>query len=190
MVQKVAPFTVKLLRKRWFPPFSTSLFQAFRSHGDSAARCEEKKKTNEGGRAVGSTNRTPGTGYFSTNSQRNASCTGYKKTSFGEQVMVILACVAGVKRGRGKGNLGTRERVGRLVLRPNTLPFPFRTPATQANGYTRKIFHLRIGSHFTIMYRENNRENSQSKLVIQGNNHHINLSQLQVREGNQCIPYP
>ena len=40
------------------------------------------------------------------------------------------------------------------------------------------------------MYCENNRENSQSKLVIQENNHHINLSQLQVLEGNQCIPYP
>ena len=47
MVQKVAPFTVKLLRKRWFPPFSTSLFQAFRSRGDSAKRYEEKK-SNEG----------------------------------------------------------------------------------------------------------------------------------------------
>ena len=50
MVQKVAPFTVKLLRKRWFPPFSTSLFQAFRSRGDSAKRYEEKKKQ----RGVGS----------------------------------------------------------------------------------------------------------------------------------------
>ena len=48
MVQKVAPFTVKLLRKRWFPPFSTSLFQAFRSRGDSAKRCEEKKKRGVG----------------------------------------------------------------------------------------------------------------------------------------------
>ena len=59
---------------------------------------------------------------------------------------------------------------------------------TRGNGY--KMFHLKIGSHFTIMYCENNRENSQSKLVIQENNHHINLSQLQVLERNQCIPYP
>ena len=58
------------------------------------------------------------------------------------------------------------------------------------NGYTCKMFHLKIGFHFTIMYCENNRENSQSKLVIQENNHHINLSQLQVLAGNQCIPYP
>ena len=58
------------------------------------------------------------------------------------------------------------------------------------NGYTCKMFHLKIGFHFTIMYCENNRENSQCKLVIQENNHHINLSQLQVLEGNQCIPYP
>jgi len=60
-----------------------------------------------------------------------------------------LACVAGVKRGRG--NLGARERVGRarekekesvpllpppsrVVSRPNSLPLPFRTPATQAKA--------------------------------------------------------
>ena len=48
MVQKVAPFTVELLRKRWFPPFSTSLVQAFRSRGGSAKRCEEKKENKEG----------------------------------------------------------------------------------------------------------------------------------------------
>ena len=35
--------------------------------------------------------------------------------------------MAGVKRGRGK--LGAREHVG---SRPNSLPLPFRTPATQA----------------------------------------------------------
>ena len=57
--------------------------------------------------------------------------------------------MVGVKRGRGRGrgNLGARERVGRArekgeepllpppsraVSRPNSLPFPFRTPATQA----------------------------------------------------------
>lgn len=155
MVQKVAPFTVKLLRKPWFPPFSTSLFQAFRSRGDSAKRCEKKKK-----RGVGSlfsflffslfsfvphpTIRTPGTSYFSTNSHRNACYTGYKKRKFWET----------------------------------------------GNGYTCKMFYPKIGFHLTIMYCENNRENSQSKLVIQENNHHINLSQLQVLEGNQCIPYP
>ena len=33
------------------------------------------------------------------------------------------------------------------------------------NGY--KMFHLKTGSHFTIIYCENNRENSQSKLVTQ-----------------------
>ena len=157
MVQKVAPFTVKLLCKRWFPPFSTSLFQAFRSRGDSAKRYEEKKKATRGGVLVfllvffslfsfapHSTIRTPGTSYFSTNSHRNACYTGYKKRKF----------------------WGT------------------------GNGYTCKMFHLKIGFHFTIMYCENNRENSQSKLVIQEHNHHINLSQLQVLEGNQCIPFP
>ena len=93
--------------------------------------------------------------------------------------MVIPVCVAGVKRGRG--NLGTREGVGSVVSRPNTLPFPFQTPATQANGYTCKMFHLKAGFHFTIMYCENNREKNQSKLVIQENNHHINLSEGGVR---------
>ena len=52
-----------------------------------------------------------------------------------------IACVAGLKRGRGRGrrgrgNLGAREPVGharaRMVSRPNSLPLPFRTPATQA----------------------------------------------------------
>ena len=57
-----------------------------------------------------------------------------------------LACVAGVKRGRGRGNLGARgERKGtpnpsppllpppsRVASRPNSFPLPFRTPATQA----------------------------------------------------------
>ena len=156
MVQKVAPFTVKLLRKRWSPPFSTSLFQAFRSRGDSAKRCEEKKKRGVGSLfsslfffslfsfAPHSTIRTPETSYFSTKSHRNACYTGYKKRKF----------------------WGT------------------------GNGYTCKMFHLKIGFHFTIMYCENNRENSQSKLVIQEHNHHINLSQSQVLEGNQCIPFP
>ena len=57
-----------------------------------------------------------------------------------------IACVAGVKRERGRGNLGARERVGyarekgkegspppsRVGSRPNSLPLPFRTPYTQA----------------------------------------------------------
>ena len=131
LVQQVPPFTIKLLCKRWFPPFSASLFQAFRSRGDSAKRCEEKKKHRGGGAPVfllvffslfsfapHSTIRTLGTSYFSTKSHRNACYTGYKKRRFW---------------GRG-------------------------------NGY--KMFHLKTGSHFTIMYCENNRENSQSKLVI------------------------
>ena len=157
MVQKVAPFTVKLLRKRWFLPFSTSLFQAFRSHGGSTKRCEEKKKQGGGGAPVfllvffslfsfapHSTIRTPGT----SKSQRTR-----------KETLAIQAIRKGSFWGTG-------------------------------NGYTCKMFHLKIGFHFTIMYFENNRENSQSKLVIQENNHHINLSQLQVLERNQCIPYP
>ena len=56
------------------------------------------------------------------------------------------ACVAGVKRGRGRGKFGRAraregERKGTLlpppssvVSRPNSLPLPFRTPATQASG--------------------------------------------------------
>ena len=52
-----------------------------------------------------------------------------------------VACVAGVKRGRGRGNLGARERVG-LSRAPHALArptrsrapkFPLPTPATQAN---------------------------------------------------------
>ena len=40
-----------------------------------------------------------------------------------------LACVAGVKRGRGRGNLGAREDVGRSLLplawSRALIPFPF-----------------------------------------------------------------
>ena len=58
-----------------------------------------------------------------------------------------LTCVAGVKRGRGGGDLGVRELAGaregerkgtllpppsRAVSRPNSLSLPFRAPATQA----------------------------------------------------------
>ena len=36
-------------------------------------------------------------------------------------------------KGKGKGVLGARETRGaRAVSRPNSLPLPFRTPATQA----------------------------------------------------------
>ena len=38
--------------------------------------------------------------------------------------------MAGVKRERGRGNLGAR---GRKISRPNSLPLPFRTPPKQAN---------------------------------------------------------
>ena len=64
--------------------------------------------------------------------------------------------MVGVKRGRGKWNLGERERVGRArekgekprlpppsraVSRPNSLPFPFRTPSTQVI-LDRASFHM------------------------------------------------
>ena len=39
---------------------------------------------------------------------------------------------------KGKGVLGARET--RVVSRPNSLPLPFRTPATQASKNTLKIF--------------------------------------------------
>ena len=155
MVQKVAPFTVKLLRKRWSR--LSQLACSRRSDHVGTVQRDARRKKNEGwvpvfllvffslfSFAPHSTIRTLGTSYFSTNSHRDACYTGYKKRKF----------------------WGT------------------------GNGYTCKMFHLKIGFHFTIMYCENNRENSQSKLVIQENNHHINLSQLQVLEGNQCIPYP
>ena len=56
----------------------------------------------------------------------------------------MLACVAGVKRGRGRGrgNLGMRVIERKVTpppsslrrgLAPNSLPLPFRTPATKAN---------------------------------------------------------
>ena len=54
-----------------------------------------------------------------------------------------LAVVAGVKRRRGRGNLGGRGRkernslppsslLPRAISRPNSLPLHFRTPARQA----------------------------------------------------------
>ena len=60
---------------------------------------------------------------------------------FQVSTICILACVAGLERG---GEFGyARERVGRarekgkqpssMVSGPNSLPLPFRTPATQAN---------------------------------------------------------
>ena len=62
----------------------------------------------------------------------------------------VLACVAGVKRGRGRGEFGRERACGaregerkgtpssllpppsRVVLPPYSLPLPSRTPATQA----------------------------------------------------------
>ena len=43
---------------------------------------------------------------------------------------MVLACVAGVKRGRGRGEF-RRAPPSRVVSRPNSLSLPFRTPATQ-----------------------------------------------------------
>ena len=49
-------------------------------------------------------------------------------------VDLALAYVAGVERGREKGNLGARERVGRAFLpRAPKFPLPLSTPATQAS---------------------------------------------------------
>ena len=76
--------------------------------------------------------------------------TGYL-ISYGLTALVELystdneaACVAVVERGRGRGNLGAREGErkerkkgsllpppSRVVSRPNSLPLPFRTPATR-----------------------------------------------------------
>ena len=39
-----------------------------------------------------------------------------------------LACVAGVKRGRGRGNLGARELVGLLIRAWSRALFPFPFP--------------------------------------------------------------
>ena len=44
---------------------------------------------------------------------------------------IWIACVAGVERGRGRGNLGARESVWRAPKFP--LPLPLSTPAAQAN---------------------------------------------------------
>ena len=46
-----------------------------------------------------------------------------------------LACVAGVERGMGRGNLGARESVwGALSRVPKfSFPLPLSTPATQAS---------------------------------------------------------
>ena len=130
MVQKVAPFTVKLLCKRWFPPFLTSLFQAFRSRGDSAKRYEEKKKQ----RGVGSlfsslffsrsfpSRHTPLSERLEQAiSQRTRTETlavqAITKGSFGEPVMVIPVRMAGVKRGR-KGEFGHARARGAHGLAP------------------------------------------------------------------------
>ena len=47
-------------------------------------------------------------------------------------VYYALACVAGVERGRGMGR-ALLPPPSRVVSRPNSLPQPFRTPATKAN---------------------------------------------------------
>ena len=50
---------------------------------------------------------------------------------------IKLACVAGVERGRGRGNLGARESVWGAPK--FSLPLPLSTPATQAilSGHNR-----------------------------------------------------
>ena len=64
----------------------------------------------------------------------------------------FLAFVVGVERGRGRGNLGAREGErketpllllpppSRVISRPNSLPLPFRTPATQAISFSFSSF--------------------------------------------------
>ena len=44
----------------------------------------------------------------------------------------LLACVAGVLKGKGKGVLGARETRAPRVSLANSLSLPFQTPATQA----------------------------------------------------------
>ena len=63
----------------------------------------------------------------------------------GDLYSKYVACVAGVKRGRRRGNLGARERArekGNVPLLSrarsralNSLTLPFRMPATQATKY-------------------------------------------------------
>ena len=52
---------------------------------------------------------------------------------------IKLACVAGVERGRGRGNLGARESVWGAPKFPLPLPLPLSTAATQAilSGHNR-----------------------------------------------------
>ena len=77
------------------------------------------------------------------------------------EVMQLLACVAGVKRGRGRGNLGAqrrRERKGSFPLflaRPTRsrapkfpLPLPLLTPAMQA-------MQLQVENIFELQYLNN-----------------------------------
>ena len=64
----------------------------------------------------------------------------------------FLACVVDVERGRGRANLGAREGErketpllllpppSRVISRPNSLPLPFRTPATQAISFSFSLF--------------------------------------------------
>ena len=50
--------------------------------------------------------------------------------------ILLLACVANVERGRGRGNLGVREALSPSCVPkfplPLPLPLPLSTPATQA----------------------------------------------------------
>ena len=62
----------------------------------------------------------------------------------------------------------------------------------RGNGNVIRCFFRSLSvpsENWVPFYCENKRDNSQSKLVIQENNHHIILSQLQVLVGNQCILY-
>ena len=52
---------------------------------------------------------------------------------FGRITPSIVACVAGVKR-VGEGGIWAR-----VVSRPNSLPLPFRTPATRATSIVARV---------------------------------------------------
>ena len=81
---------------------------------------------------------TRGTWYHDKEQDGRCRHRGYSRCYGGQclDVSYGLACMAGVKR----GNLGARGRKERnslpsplrVVSRPNSLPLPFRTPATQA----------------------------------------------------------
>ena len=107
MVQKVTPFTVKLLRKRWFLPFSTSLFQAFRSSGQRKEMWAEKKWRGEIPlffhvfqfpalflcATLHYPIQTPETGYLSTKWHLTLAVQAIRKGGLGEEVMVIRCSI-------------------------------------------------------------------------------------------------